>query len=77
MKKAAVRIVLAAFVLGLFTAPNALAQIKLLAVGELDQSRAGSFADLSGLNYTLENGAPANSLGGSVPPSATHPAILS
>ena len=64
MKKAAVRIVLTALVLGLFTAPKALAQIKLLAVGELDQSRAGSFADLSGLNYTLENGAPTNSLGG-------------
>jgi hypothetical protein len=40
------------------------AQIKLLAIGTLDQSRAGSFADLSGLTYTLENGAPANSLGG-------------
>ena len=64
MKKAAGRIVLTAFVVGLFTAPSTLAQIKLLAVGELDQSRAGSFADLSGLNYTLENGAPANSLGG-------------
>jgi hypothetical protein len=64
VKKAAVRIVLTAFVLGLFTTPKALAQVKLLAVGELDQSRAGSFADLSGLNYTLENGAPANSLGG-------------
>jgi Esterase-like activity of phytase len=36
----------------------------LIAVGTLDQSRAGSFADLSGLKYTLENGVPANDLGG-------------
>lgn len=44
--------------------PQAQAQINLLAVGTLDQSRAGSFADLSGLTYDLENGVPANSLGG-------------
>ena len=64
MKKAAVRIALIACTIALFTAPQSQAQIKLLAVGTLDQSRAGSFADLSGLTYTLENGAPANSLGG-------------
>jgi hypothetical protein len=40
------------------------AQVTLLAVGNLDQSRAGSFADLSGLTYKLENGAPANLLRG-------------
>jgi hypothetical protein len=40
------------------------AQINLLAVGTLDDSRAGSFADLSGLTYKLENGVPANLLGG-------------
>ena len=45
-------------------APQLEAQVKLLAVGELDQSRAGNFADLSGLTYTLENGVPANLLGG-------------
>jgi hypothetical protein len=36
----------------------------LLAVGTLDQSRAGAFVDLSGLNYKLENGVRANELGG-------------
>lgn len=50
--------------LTLFAAAQAQAQITLLAVGTMDQSRAGSFADLSGLRYTLENGAPANLLGG-------------
>ena len=38
--------------------------LPLIAVGSLDQSRAGAWADLSGLNGTLENGAPANLLGG-------------
>ena len=38
--------------------------LPVLAIGTLDQSRAGSFADLSGLKYKLENGAPANLLGG-------------
>ncbi|WP_446744108.1 esterase-like activity of phytase family protein [Silvibacterium acidisoli] len=51
--------------LGLMNAPAAHAQtLPLIAVGTLDQSRAGSFADLSGLKYTLENGVPANNLGG-------------
>ena len=36
----------------------------LMAVGTLDQSRAGAWADVSGLTYTLENGVPANLLGG-------------
>ena len=36
----------------------------MLATGTLDQSRAGAFADLSGLTYKLENGVPANLLGG-------------
>jgi hypothetical protein len=40
------------------------AQPTLLAVGTLTQSRAGADADLSGLTYTLENGAPANLVGG-------------
>ena len=64
MKKLGIRIALLALSLGLFTVSRAQAQIRLIAVGTLDQSRAGSFADLSGLTYTLENGAPANSLGG-------------
>ena len=42
----------------------AFAQPTLLAKGTLISSRAGSYADLSGLKGTLENGAPANLLGG-------------
>ena len=65
MKKAAVRITLLALTLLLLTVlPSHAQSLPLLAVGTLDQSRAGSFADVSGLTYTLENGVPANSLGG-------------
>jgi hypothetical protein len=65
VKKDTVRIALIVVMLGLFIAPRSHAQtLPLLAVGTLDQSRAGSFADLSGLTYKLENGVPANSLGG-------------
>jgi hypothetical protein len=39
-------------------------QVKLIAKGTLTESSAGLFADLSGLDYNLENGAPANLLGG-------------
>lgn len=45
-------------------ATPATAQIRLLAVGELTSSRAGNYTDLSGLNYTLENGVRATELGG-------------
>jgi hypothetical protein len=44
-------------------APRASAQV-LLAEGQLTGSKAGSYTDLSGLKGTLENGAPANLLGG-------------
>jgi hypothetical protein len=64
VKKTAVRIAFIAFALGLIAAPRSQAQINLIATAALDQTRAGSFADLSGLTYTLENGAPANLLGG-------------
>ena len=64
MKHASLRIALVAMALEIMAAAPSHAQIKLLAVGTLDQSRAGSFADLSGLTYDLENGVPANSLGG-------------
>jgi hypothetical protein len=65
VRNSAVGISLIALGLGLFTASPSPAQtFPLLAVGTLDQSRAGSFADLSGLTYKLENGVPANSLGG-------------
>jgi len=61
MKKLTAGIV---FTVALFTSVECRAQVTLLAVGTMDESRAGSFADLSGLTYTLENGAPANLLGG-------------
>ena len=64
MKKFVSSMAWSACALGLLTASYAAAQPILLAVGPLDQSAAGSFADLSGLKYTLENGAPANLLGG-------------
>jgi Esterase-like activity of phytase len=64
MKQVFVRIASTAFTVGLFIGLQSQAQTKLLAIGTLDQSRAGSFADLSGLKYHLENGAPANTLGG-------------
>ena len=64
MKKSVSSIVWSACALGLLTASYAAAQPTLLAVGTLDQSAAGSFADLSRLKYPLENGAPANLLGG-------------
>jgi hypothetical protein len=50
---------------GLFSAAGLQSQtFPLLATGTLDQSRAGDWADVSGLTYTLENGVPANNLGG-------------
>jgi hypothetical protein len=64
VRKSLLSIVLVAFVLGLIAAPLTHAQVKLLAVGSLTSSSAGSFADLSGLHNTLENGDPANLLGG-------------
>ena len=45
-------------------ASHASAQPTLLAVGNLTGSPAGPNVDLSGLTYSLENGAPANLLGG-------------
>jgi hypothetical protein len=56
--------------ISLFTAALALtlslaqAQPTLIAIGSLTQSRAGADVELSGLTYNLENGAPANRLGG-------------
>jgi hypothetical protein len=65
VKTVAVRSALVALALGLISATHSQAQtLPLLAVGTLDQSRAGSFADLSGLTQPLENGVPGNSLGG-------------
>lgn len=64
MKNVTVRNAVFAFTLALLTATHSQAAITLLAIGTLDDSKAGSFADLSGLTYNLENGAPANLLGG-------------
>jgi len=64
VKKAFVRTAFIAFAIGVMTASQSQAQVTLLANGILDHSRAGANADLSGLTYNLENGAPANLLGG-------------
>jgi len=58
------QVVAVAFTLSLALAAPAAAQIRLLAVGELTSSRAGTYQDLSGLNYNLENGVRATELGG-------------
>lgn len=57
-------IALIAASLGLFAASQAGAQVNLIALGSLTSSKAGTYADLSGLDGTLENGVPANLLGG-------------
>ena len=54
----------AALCAGFFSAGPAGAQITLLAKATFTTTSAGYYADLSGLNYTLENGAAANLLGG-------------
>jgi hypothetical protein len=68
MKKAAVRLFLIVLSFGLFAVPRSKAQtLPLLATSTLDQSdhsKPETFTDLSGLTYALENGVPANSLGG-------------
>ncbi|HWA96183.1 MAG TPA: esterase-like activity of phytase family protein [Terracidiphilus sp.] len=65
MKSLAFHLVASGFVCLLAAAGTAQAQtLPLIAVGTLDQSSAGSFSDLSGLTYPLENGVLANELGG-------------
>ena len=64
MRKLFAQIAFAAIALGFSAAPQANAQINLLAVGTLDSSRNGAFEDVSGLHYTLENGVRADELGG-------------
>jgi Esterase-like activity of phytase len=63
-----VKKILATIVIGaaaiLFDASQANAQVVLLAKATLTESSAGLYADLSGLDNNLENGAPANLLGG-------------
>jgi Esterase-like activity of phytase len=48
----------------LICATYASAQIQVLAIGSLTESKAGPYTDLSGLHNALENGVPANLLGG-------------
>lgn len=58
-------IVFKSLVFVVVTLPIALsAQVALIAKGTLTSSSAGSYADLSGLTNTMENGARANLLGG-------------
>ena len=64
MKRSLVRVVMLAFACLLLSSVQSQAQIVLLARSTLTSSRAGSYRDLSGLNNTLENGFPANLLGG-------------
>jgi hypothetical protein len=63
VKEIGIRVLATAFAIGLFTSSQSFAEIKLLPVGSLNESRAGAYADLSGLTYKLENGVPANVLG--------------
>src|SRR5690349_4067080 len=64
MKATVVRAVLLVHAIFLLSAVLANAQPNLIAVGSLTKSSAGFYTDLSGLNYTLENGANASLLGG-------------
>ena len=64
MRKVLLPIALLGIALGLVATPQISAQVQLLAVGSLTESKAGSYADLSGLHNTLESGVPANLLGG-------------
>ena len=64
MKKLIVRVLFFALALLGVSVSNSQAQIQLFAIGNLTGSRAGAYTDLSYLNYTLENGVPANYLGG-------------
>jgi hypothetical protein len=64
VKKTSLAITLVAASVAAFNTQSAKAQPTLVAKGTLTASRAGSYADLSGLKGTLENGAAANLLGG-------------
>jgi hypothetical protein len=64
VKKVFLRSILTATSALALTATHSNAQLTLIAKGQLTGSRAGEDKDLSGLNYNLENGVPANLLGG-------------
>ncbi|ABF42555.1 conserved hypothetical protein [Candidatus Koribacter versatilis Ellin345] len=64
MRDALLRFCAIVLACGSIAATQAQAQPNLIARGTLTTSRAGYYKDLSGLNYTLENGVSANLLGG-------------
>jgi hypothetical protein len=64
VRKTLFHLALITIAVSLWLARPATAQLRLLAVGDLTSSRAGSYTDLSNLNYNLENGVPATQLGG-------------
>jgi hypothetical protein len=64
VKKVFLRTILTTTAALALTTTNTQAQITLIAKGTLTGSRGGANTDLSGLNYKLENGVPANLLGG-------------
>jgi hypothetical protein len=64
VKHPVIRFASLAMLLAFFSVPRSNAQFSLLAIGTLNKTSAGNLADLSGLHYKLENGAPANLLGG-------------
>ena len=64
MKTVLFRMALIAATSGAFAIPETNAQVSLIAIGSLTSSKAGPYQDLSGLEGTVENGAPANLLGG-------------
>ena len=63
MNQASAHLAMFALACSVSAARPASAQVKLLAVGELTDANGG-YSDLSGLTNTLENGVPANLLGG-------------
>ena len=64
MKRFLLSATLAVVALSALSALPAQGQVSLIAKGTLTSSRAGDYADLSGLKGTLENGVAANLLGG-------------
>jgi hypothetical protein len=65
MKRFPYRLIALSLVLWSSLVPSrASAQVTLLAVGDLTRTPAGQNVDVSGLTYALENGVPANLLGG-------------
>ena len=64
MKRVLAHFALVCLVAAMCAVPQANAAVTLIANGTLTGSSAGYYTDLSGLNYTLENGVSASLLGG-------------